>query len=141
MVCLILYWLVTAAKTGILSNGVEGTIRTWYSSKDIEYLAAYNQLLIEDGKGIEGIDEMLKSLKSSMSNTAKAAVQAANGGTVALDKLNKGFNWAALGAAALNAAVNFGLSVLLSALASGIDSLIHSVEQAHQATAAYNHQL
>lgn len=84
---------------------------------------------------------MLKSLKSSMSNTAKAAVQAANGGTVALDKLNKGFNWAALGAAALNAAVNFGLSVLLSALASGIDSLIHSVEQAHQATAAYNHQL
>lgn len=76
-----------------------------------------------------------------MSNTAQAAVQAANGGTVALDRLNKGFNWAALGAAALNAAVNFGLSVLLSALASGIDSLIHSVEQAHQATAAYKNQL
>ena len=35
-----------------------------------------------------------------MSNTAQAAVEAANGGVVALDKLNKGFNWAALGAAA-----------------------------------------
>lgn len=135
MVCLILYWLVTAAKTGILSNGVEGTIRTWYSSKDIEYLAAYNQLLIEDGKGIEGIDEMLKSLKSSMSNTAKAAVQAANGGTVALDKLNKGFNWAALGATALNFAANAAASIILSLLVTAIDKWVRRVEIAHQKTA------
>lgn len=133
--------MIAAAKTGILLNGTEGVIRTWYSSKDIEYLTAYNQLLVEAEKGIEGTDEMLNSLKSSMSNTAQAAVQAANGGVVALDKLNKGFNWAALGAAALNVAVNFGLSILLSALASGIDSLIHSVERAQQATAAYKNQL
>ena len=135
MVCLILYWLVTAAKTGILSNGVEGTIRTWYSSKDIKYLAAYNQLLIEDGKGIEGIDEMLKSLKSSMSNTAQAAVQAANGGTVALDKLNKGFNWAALGATALNFAANAAASIILSLLVTAIDKWVRRVEIAHQKTA------
>lgn len=67
----------------------------------------------------------------------RAAAKAANGGTVALDKLNKGFNWAALGATALNAVVNFGLSVLLSAAVSWISDYIHHVERAHQATAAY----
>ena len=84
---------------------------------------------------------MLKSLKSSMSNTANAAVQAANGGVVALDKLNKGFNWAALGATALNAAVNFGIAALLSLAVSVISNLIHRVERAHQATAVYKNQL
>ena len=80
---------------------------------------------------------MLKSLKSSMSNTAQAAVEAANGGTVALDKLNKGFNLAALGAAALNAAVNFGLSILLSAAVNWINNYIHRVERAQQKTADF----
>ncbi len=70
-----------------------------------------------------------------MSNTAQVAVQAAGDGLVALDKLNKGFNWAALGATALNAAVNFGLSVLLSAAVNLINDYVHRVERAHQATA------
>lgn len=129
--------MIAAAKTGILLNGTEGVIRTWYSSKDIEHLTAYNQLLVEAEKGIQGTDEMLKSLKSSMSNTANAAVQAADGGVVALDKLNKGFNWAALGAKALNAAVNFGIAALLSFAVSAISDYIHRVERAHQATAVY----
>lgn len=97
--------------------------------------------LSSNADNIKLLNGEIDRLKDNMSNTAKAAVQAANGGTVALDKLNKGFNWAALGAAALNVAVNFGLSILLSALASGIDSLIHSVERAQQATAAYKNQL
>ena len=91
--------------------------------------------------GAQGAKERLKSLKDSMSNTANAAVQAANGGVVALDKLNKGFNWAALGATALNAAINFGISVLLSAVVSLISDYIHRVERAHQATAVYKNQL
>lgn len=83
------------------------------------------------------LNDEIDRLKDNMSNTAKAAIEAANGGVVALDKLNKGFNWAALGAAALNAAVNFGLSVLLSAAVSWIDAFNHRVERAQQATAVY----
>lgn len=135
MVCLIPYWMIAAAKTGILLNGTEGVIRTWYNKRDREDLADYNLLLKEVEIGAQGAKERLKSLKDSMSNTANAAVQAANGGVVALDKLNKGFNWAALGAKALNAAVNFGLSVLLSVAVSLISDYIHRVERAHQATA------
>ncbi len=133
--------MIAAAKTGILLNGTEGVIRTWYNKKDREDLADYNLLLKEVEMGAQGADKRLKLLKSSMSNTAQAAVQAANGGVVALDKLNKGFNWAALGAAALNAAVNFGLSVLLSAAVSWIDAFNHRVERAQQATAVYKNQL
>lgn len=139
-----MYLLVIAAKTGTLIGGQSATIRSWYSKQDIKDITYYNQLvdLMNRGKlSASELNEEISDLSQNMSNTAQAAVQAANGGTVALDRLNKGFNWAALGAAALNAAVNFGLSVLLSALASGIDSLIHSVERAHQATAAYKNQL
>lgn len=135
MVCLIPYWMIAAAKTGILLNGTKGVIRTWYNKKDREDLADYNLLLKEVKIGAQGADERLKLLKGSMSNTAQAAVKAANGGVVALDKLNKGFNWAALGAAALNAAVNFGLSVFLSVAVSLISDYIHRVERAHEATA------
>ncbi len=87
------------------------------------------------------LNEEISDLSQSVSTTANAAIQAANGGVVALDKLNKGFNWAALGAAALNAAVNFGLSVLLSAAVSWIDAFNHRVERAQQATAVYKNQL
>ncbi len=135
MVCLIPYWMIAAAKTGILLNGTEGVIRTWYNKKDREDLADYNLLLKEVEMGAQGADKRLKLLKGSMSNTAQAAVQAANGGVVALDKLNKGFNWAALGATALNAAVNFGIAALLSFAVSAISDYIHRVERAHQATA------
>ena len=70
-----------------------------------------------------------------MTSTAQAAAKAANGGVVALDNINKGFNWAALGAKALNAVINFGISVLLSAAVSVISNYIHRAERAHQATA------
>lgn len=118
-----------------------GVIRSWVTKKDIEQLTRYNIVLSGVKAMSEDTQKNLDKIKSSMSDTAKAAIEAANGGVVALDKLNKGFNWAALGAAALNVAVNFGLSILLSALASGIDSLIYSVERAQQATAAYKNQL
>lgn len=70
-----------------------------------------------------------------MTSTAQAAAKAADGGVVALDKLNKGFNWAALGAKALNIAINFGIAALLSLAVNVISNLIHRVERAHQATA------
>lgn len=114
---------------------------------DIKDLTFYNELVSALGKDnntpkqLEFLNDSLARLKDNMSNTAKAAVQAANGGTVALDKLNKGFNWAALGAAALNAAINFGISVLLSAAVSWIDAFNHRVERAQQATAVYKNQL
>ena len=135
MVCLIPYWMIVAAKTGILLNGTKGVIRTWYNKKDIEYLADYNLLLKEVEMGAQGADERLQLLTGSMSNTAQAAVRAANGGVVALDNLKKGFDWAALGATALNAAISFGISVLLSAAVSLISNYIHRTEIAHKATA------
>lgn len=127
--------MIAAAKTGILLNGTEGVIRTWYNKKDRADLANYNLLLKEVEMGAQGADKRLTLLKGSMSNTAQAAVKAANGGVVALDKLNRGFNRAALGAAALNAAISFGIFVLLSAAVSLISNYIHRLEIAHEATA------
>lgn len=125
----------------------QGIIRSWMTKGDIKDLTFYNELVSALGKDnntpkqLEFLNGSLARPKDNMSNTAKAVVQAANGGVVALDKLNKGFNWAALGAKALNAAVNFGLSVLLSAAVNWINDYIHRVERAHQATAVYNLQL
>lgn len=125
----------------------QGIIRSWMTKGDIKDLTFYNELVSALGKDnntpkqLEFLNGSLARLKDNMSNTAKAAVEAANGGVVALDKLNKGFNWAALGAKALNAAVNFGLSVLLSAAISWIDAFNHRVERAQQATAVYKNQL
>ena len=92
-----------------------GVIRSWVTKKDVEQLTRYNAVLSEVKTMSEDTQKNLDKMKSSMSDTAKAAIEAANGGVVALDKLNKGFNWAALGATALNAAISFGISVLLSA--------------------------
>ncbi|MDO4375314.1 MAG: hypothetical protein Q4D09_08315 [Clostridia bacterium] len=120
----------------------QGVVRTWYSRRDIAQLQEYNDLITYESASIaKGLNKQYKDLMGNMSNTAKAAVEAANGGVVALDKLNKGFNWAALGATALNAAINFGLSVLLSAAVSWIDAFNHRVERAQQATAVYKNQL
>ena len=127
--------MVAAAKTGILLNDEEGVIRTFFSKADIKQLTKYNQYVEQVKKGVEGAQQKLDEFGSTMTNTAQAAAKAANGGVVALDKLNKGFNWAALGAKALNAAINFGISILLSAAVSLISNLIHCVERAHQATA------
>ena len=132
--------MISAATTGVLLNGEEGVIKTWASKKDITDLTSYNGLLDLINKStnpdnIKKLNEEMSRLKDNMSNTAQAAVKAANGGVVALDKLNKGFNWAALGATALNAAISFGISVLLSAAVSLISNYIHRLERAHQATA------
>lgn len=143
MECLadILNKLIYAATTGKLPEGI-GVIRSWVTKGDVQDLKSYNGLLqlkalSSNADNIKLLNDEIDRLKDNMSNTAKAAIEAANGGVVALDKLNKGFNWAALGAAALNAAVNFGLSVLLSAAVSWIDAFNHRVERAQQATAVY----
>lgn len=134
--------MITAAKLAPLLDNQQGVVRTWYSRRDIAQLQEYNDLITYESASIaKGLNKQYKDLMGNMSNTAKAAVEAANGGVVALDKLNKGFNWAALGATALNAAINFGLSVLLSAAVSWIDAFNHRVERAQQATAVYKNQL
>ena len=139
MVCLIPYWMIVAAKTGILLNGTEGVIRTWYNKKDREYLADYNLLLKEVEMGAQGADERLQLLTGSMSNTAQAAVKAANGGAVALKNLGDTFDWAALKAQALNAAVGMGIGLLISLAVSTLTTLIDNytrrAEIAHEATA------
>lgn len=134
--------MITAAKLAPLLDNQQGVVRTWYSRRDIAQLQEYNDLITYESASIaKGLNKQYKDLMGNMSNTAKAAVEAANGGVVALDKLNKGFNWAALGAAALNAAINFGISVLLSTAVSWIDAFNHRVEMAQQATAVYKNQL
>lgn len=134
--------MITAAKLAPLLDNQQGVVRTWYSRRDIAQLQEYNDLITYESASIaKGLNKQYKDLMGNMSNTAKAAVEAANGGVVALDKLNKGFNWAALGAAALNAAINFGISVLLSTAVSWIDAFNHRVERAQQATAVYKNQL
>ena len=89
--------------------------------------------------GAQGADKRLQLLTGSMSNTAQAAVRAANGGTVALTNLGKTFDWAALKAQALNAAVGMGIGLLISlavsTLTTLIDNYIRRVEIAHEATA------
>ena len=139
MVCLIPYWMIPAAKTGILLNGTKGVIRTWYNKKDREDLADYNLLLKEVEKGAQGADERLRLLEGSMSSTAQAAVKAANGGTVALTNLGKAFDWAALKAQALNAVVGMGIGLLISLAVSTLTTLIDNytrrAEIAHEATA------
>ena len=132
--------MISAATTGVLLNGKKGIIKTWTSKKDVTDLTSYNGLLDLINKStnpdnIKKLNEEMSRLKDNMSNTAQAAVRAANGGVVALGNLKKGFDWAALGATALNAAISFGISVLLSAAVSLISNYIHRTEIAHEATA------
>ena len=116
-----------------------GVIRSWVTKKDVEQLTRYNAVLSGVKTMSEGTQKNLDKMKSSMYNTAKAAIEAANGGTVALDKLNKGFNWAALKAQALNAAVSMGIGLVVflaaSALITLVDNYIRRVEIAHETTA------
>ena len=108
---------------------------------DIKDLTFYNELVSALGKDnntpkqLEFLNGSLARLKDNMSNTAQAAVKAANGGVVALDEINKGFNWAALGATALNFAANAAASIILSLLVTAIDKWVRQVEIAHQKTA------
>ena len=133
-----MYLLVIAAKTGTLIGGQSAIIRSWYSKQDIKDITYYNQLVDLMNRGKLSASELkgeISDLSQSMSTTANAAIKAANGGVVALDNIKKGFDWAALGAQALNAVINFGISVLLSAAVSLISNYIHRAERAHQATA------
>ena len=141
MECLadILNKLIYAATTGKLPEGI-GVIRSWVTKGDVQDLKSYNGLLqlkalSSNADNIKLLNDEIDRLKDNMSNTAKAAIEAANGGTVALDKLNKGFNWAALGAAALNFAANAAASIILSLLVTAIDKWVRRVEIAHQKTA------
>lgn len=128
--------MITAAKLAPLLDNQQGVVRTWYSRRDIAQLQEYNDLITYESASIaKGLNKQYKDLMGNMSNTAKAAIEAANGGVVALDKLNKGFNWAALGAAALNFAANAAASIILSLLVTAIDKWVRRVEIAHQKTA------
>lgn len=136
--------MISAATTGVLLNGKEGIIKTRASKKDITDLTSYNGFLDLINKStnpdtIKKLNEEMSRLKDNMSNTAKAAIQAANGGTVALDKLGAKFNWAALKAQALNAAVSMGIGLVVSLAASAlitlVDNYIRRVEIAHETTA------
>lgn len=83
--------LVTAFKTGNIGAGHLSVVRAWLTNQDKQDLTYYNRLvdLMNRGKlsAEEFKDTIATDLSSTMSNTAKAAIQAANGGTVALDKL------------------------------------------------------
>lgn len=136
--------MISAATTGVLLNGKEGIIKTRASKKDITDLTSYNGFLDLINKStnpdtIKKLNEEMSRLKDNMSNTAQAAIQAANGGTVALDKLGAKFNWAALKVQALNAAFSATIIGLISFAISGaitlIDNYIRRVEIAHEATA------
>ena len=112
-----------------------GVIRSWVTKKDVEQLTRYNAVLSGVKTMSKDTQKNLDKMKSSMSDTAKAAIEAADGGVVALDKLNKGFNWAALSATALNFAANAAASIILSLLVTAIDKWVRRVEIAHQKTA------
>ena len=136
--------MISAATTGVLLNGKEGIIKTRASKKDITDLTSYNGFLDLINKStnpdtIKKLNEEMSRLKDNMSNTAQAAIQAANGGTVALDKLGAKFNWAALKVQALNAAFSATIIGLISFAISGaitlIDNYIRRVEIAHETTA------
>ena len=136
--------MISAATTGVLLNGKEGIIKTRASKKDTTDLTSYNGFLDLIDKStnpdtIKKLNEEMSRLKDNMSNTAQAAIQAANGGTVALDKLGAKFNWVALKAQALNAAFSATIIGLISFAISGaitlIDNYIRRVEIAHEATA------
>ena len=95
---------------------------------------------LADGRlTLDEYNRVLDKLKANATDTAKAAIQAANGGTVALKNLGDTFDWAALKAQALNAAVGMGIGLLISLAASTlitlIDNYIRRVEIAHEATA------
>ena len=131
--------MVVAAKTGVLLNDEKGVIRTFFSKKDIKQLTQYNQYVEQVKKGVDGAQEKLAEFGSSMTSTAQAAAKAANGGTVALKNIGDTFDWAALKAQALNAAVGMGIGLLISLAVSTLTTLIDNytrrAEIAHEATA------
>ena len=114
----------------------------WTIKQDKAAINQYNSLVghLADGRlTLDEYNRVLDKLKANATDTAKAAIQAANGGTVALKNLGDTFNWAALKAQALNAAVGMGIGLLISLAVSTLTTLIDNytrrAEIAHEATA------
>ncbi|MBS7334907.1 MAG: hypothetical protein KIG48_01785 [Eubacteriales bacterium] len=126
-----------------MGGGRTNVVRpNWTIKQDKAAINQYNTLVghLADGRlTLDEYNRVLDKLKANATDTAKAAIQAANGGTVALDKLGAKFNWAALKAQALKAAVSMGIGLLVSLAASTlitlIDNYIRRVEIVHEATA------
>ena len=114
----------------------------WTIKQDKAAINQYNTLVghLADGRlTLDEYNRVLGKLKANATDTAQAAVKAANGGTVALKNLGDTFDWAALKAQALNAAVGMGIGLLISLAVSTLTTLIDNytrrAEIAHEATA------
>ena len=126
-----------------MGGGRTNVVRpNWTIKQDKAAINQYNTLVghLADGRlTLDEYNRVLDKLKANATDTAKAAIQAANGGTVALKNLGHTFDWAALKAQALNAVVGMGIGLLISlavsTLTTLIDNYIHRAEIAHEATA------
>ena len=126
-----------------MGGGRTNVVRpNWTIKQDKAAINQYNTLVghLADGRlTLDEYNRVLDKLKANATDTAKAAIQAANGGTVALKNLGDTFNWAALKAQALNAAVGMGIGLLISLAVSTLTTLIDNytrrAEIAHEATA------
>ena len=126
-----------------MGGGRTNVVRpNWTIKQDKAAINQYNTLVghLADGRlTLDEYNRVLGKLKANATDTAKAAIQAANGGTVALKNLGDTFNWAALKAQALNAAVGMGIGLLISLAVSTLTTLIDNytrrAEIAHEATA------
>ena len=126
-----------------MGGGRTNVVRpNWTIKQDKAAINQYNTLVghLADGRlTLDEYNRVLDKLKANATDTAKAAIQAANGGTVALKNLGDTFDWAALKAQALNAAVGMGIGLLISLAVSTLTTLIDNytrrAEIAHEATA------
>ena len=126
-----------------MGGGRTNVVRpNWTIKQDKAAINQYNTLVghLADGRlTLDEYNRALDKLKANATDTAKAAIQAANGGTVALKNLGNTFDWAALKAQALNAAVGMGIGLLISLAVSTLTTLIDNytrrAEIAHEATA------
>ena len=126
-----------------MGGGRTNVVRpNWTIKQDKAAINQYNTLVghLADGRlTLDEYNRVLDKLKANATDTAKAAIQAANGGTVALKNLGDTFDWAALKAQALNAAVGMGIGLLISlavsTLTTLIDNYVRRAEIAHEATA------
>lgn len=126
-----------------MGGGRTNVVRpNWTIKQDKAAINRYNTLVghLADGRlTLDEYNRVLDKLKANATDTAKAAIQAANGGTVALKNLGDSFDWAALKAQALNAAVGMGIGLLISLAVSTLTTLIDNytrrAEIAHEATA------
>lgn len=110
--------------------------------KDINAIQIYNTAVTDLASKTIDANTALNLQKiafANMSNASKEAVLQMNGQIVSLDHLGAKFNWAALKAQALNAAVSMGIGLVVflaaSALITLVGNYIRRVEIAHETTA------